>query len=73
MPSSLTVASRLNFASEAGSAGVPSFGKSHDLRRAEIISASVLVFCGSLCILSMVRTEINTEDKSNSQVFAKCP
>lgn len=47
-PSSPTAASRLNFASTTGSADTPSCGNNHVLRRAEMISASVRVFCGSL-------------------------
>lgn len=46
-PSSLTAASRLNFASVAGSTG-PSLGRSQALFSASINSASVRVFCGSL-------------------------
>ena len=46
-PSSLTVESRLNLASTAGSTG-PSFGSSHARFIASMISTSVLVRSGSL-------------------------
>lgn len=47
LPSSLTTESKLNLASIAGS-GFPSLGSNHVRFRESIMSASVLVFCGSL-------------------------
>ena len=67
-PSSLTVESRLNFASVAGSTG-PSLGSSHARFRESIISASVLECCGSLEQEEHFNTEIPKERRRKPQRY----